>query len=108
MNNSDEPLYRKIIKGGRVTYKVYEPEAEQIDILNFTDEQFVTVAGALGMTLLMVAERHFPPHKLIARKVKAVNEAIISLYNNTGHKLNDGFAEYIVEAWNKTMKEMNA
>lgn len=41
-----------------------------------TDKQAITIAGTLGITLLMNYQRLMPPHKLIARKVKAVEDAV--------------------------------
>ena len=99
-------LYEKIVTGKRVSYKPWvEPEGR---ILEFTDEQCVTLAGALGVTLLATFERNMPPHKLVARRVRAVERAILELYQGTGATLDPEMAELVCKTWDKTMRELSA
>ena len=50
-----------------------------------TDKQAITIAGTLGISLLMNYQRLMPPHKLVARKVKAVENAVTDLFRSTGY-----------------------
>lgn len=51
----------------------------KIVTLDLTDAQLATLAAAIGTCSLMCLSAHLPPHKLLARKLKALEEAIIDL-----------------------------
>lgn len=100
-------LYRKTIsKAGKVSYQAIEPEPETY--ITLTDAQCLTAAGALGTTLLMMYERLNPPHKKVARKIKAVEVAILDLYQGTGEPLDRDIAEIMCAAWDKAMMLVSA
>lgn len=99
-------LYEKVITGKRTSYRPWvEPEGR---VLEFSDLQCVTLAGALGVTLLNTFERNMPPHRIIARKVKAVEKAILDLYQSTGAEIDREMAELVCQTWDKTMRELSA
>ena len=104
---SSPQLYEKITtKKGRTTYRPYvEPEGK---VLEFTDAQCVTLAGALGVTLLSTSERNMPPHKKVARKGKALEHAVLDLFQGTGAELDIDMADLVCRTWDKTMKELSA
>ena len=90
----EETLYKREMKGKRVTYTPVVPVDETITVVNLTDKQCLSAAGALGATLLHLFERHVPPHKRVARKIKAVEQAILELYHGTGEPLDLDVADY--------------
>jgi len=102
-----EQLYRKVMHGKRTAY---EPvgDAEPVTTITFTESEALTAAGALGTMLLMVFERNIPPHKRIARKIKAVEEAVLDLYNRTGAVIHEDIAELMARTWDRVMKEISA
>jgi hypothetical protein len=100
-----ETLYKKVMKGKRVTYEVM-PEQESAT-LNLTEPECLTAAGALGVTLLMIFERNIPAHKMVARKINAVQAAILDLYKGTGTAIDDDIAMLIFNAWDRTMKDLS-
>lgn len=99
-----EQLYRKEVSAkGKVSYNPVRAEEPQGPSITLTDAQCLTVAGALGTTLLMLYERLNPPHKKVARKIKAVEVAILDLYQGTGEGIDRELAEMIAEVWDRTM-----
>jgi hypothetical protein len=105
---SEETLYRKTMKGKRVVYEAVTPEAEPETVVTFTDKQAITAAGALGVTLLIVFERIIPPHKRVARKIKAVENAILDLFHGTGESIDDEICQVMCRTWDETMKRISA
>lgn len=104
-----EALYRKVMKGKRITYVPVVPEAESATVLEFTDSQCLTAAGALGTMLLMVFERNMKKMKngtpgLAERKIRVVEAAILDLYKGTGEPIHDDIAELMATTWDRTMK----
>lgn len=102
-----EQLYRKV-EGKRVRYVPVVPEPELQTVLQFSDAQCITAAGALGMTLLMVFERNLPPHKKVARKIKAVESAILDLFHGTGESIDPEIADLFCKTWDRTMLALNS
>lgn len=99
-------LYERITSpDGKVSYKPIKEESPQI--VNMSDKEMLTVAGALGITLLMVYERVIPPHKRIARKIDAVKSAVCDLYAGAGEPVDEETIEYFCRAWDKTMRMMS-
>jgi hypothetical protein len=102
-----EMLYKKEMKGKRVTYTPVVDDS-QPTIINLTDAQCLTAAGSLGLTLLCLFERHIPPHKRVAKKIKAVEQAILQLYHGTGEDIDPELADQFCRAWDRAMLEMAA
>lgn len=102
-----EQLYRRVQQGQRVRYEAHQPEQPQETVLNFTDAQCITAAGALGATLLIIFERNIPQHKKVARKIRAVEDAILELFRGTGEPLDREIAELFCATWDKTMRELS-
>jgi hypothetical protein len=102
-----EQIYRKVVNGARVRYVPYlEPEQPKT-VIEFTEGQCLTAAGALGTMLLMVFERNIPPHKRVARKINAVQSAILDLFKGTGEPIHDDIAELMAKTWDRVMKELS-
>lgn len=100
-------LYRKVISGGgKVSYVEYVAPPEEPTVIEMTDEQMLTVAGALGTTLLCLYERVLPPHKRIVRKVEALKKEVLNLYQGAGHKVDNVTADWFCKAWDRTMRSM--
>lgn len=92
--------------GSRRIEGVQEMTKDDGSVLELTDAQCLSAAGALGVTLLMIFERHVPPHKRIAKKIKKVEEALLDLFHGCGEKLDEEIADYFCETWDKTMRKM--
>ena len=86
----------------------YQPATTPDIELEFTDAQCLTLAGSLGAVLLMTFERNIPPHKLVARKVKALENAVLDVFKSTGDKVDPEIMELAFSVWDKTMKQMAA
>ena len=104
----DDPKYIKRSLGKRTVYFLSQPDTTPDIELEFTDAQCLTLAGSLGAVLLMTFERNIKPHKLVARKVKKLEEAILDVFNNTGDKVDPEIMELAFRVWDKTMKQMAA
>jgi len=104
---STEILYRRIQQGNRIRYEPVASEAETATAVTFTDAQCLSAAGALGVMLLIVFERMIPPHKRVARKIKAVQEAVLALYAGTGEPIDDEIATLMCATWDRVMKEIS-
>lgn len=101
-----ETFYRRIQTGNRARYEpVTEPDP--VTVVELTDSQCVTAAGALGVTLLILFERHFPPHKRVARKIKAVETAVLDLFAGTGEEIDEEIADLFCSTWDRTMREIS-
>ena len=97
-------LYEKTIsKGGKVVYKPYTPPSQAPVVMNINDREALTIVASLGMMLIMLFERHFPPHQRNARKIKAVEDAIFNLYAGSGEKLDPEISDWVCRAWDETM-----
>ena len=104
---SGEQLYRRVINGSRVRYVPHDPAADVPPAIhNITDRQALTIAASLGATLLILFERHFPAHQRNARKIKAVEKAILDLYHGSGEALDPEISEWVCKCWDDTMKRI--
>ena len=70
---------------------------------SLTDKQAITIAGTLGITLLMNYQRLMPPHKLVARKVKAVEDAVVDLFRSTGSPVDTETLKWVLDCWDKAV-----
>jgi len=70
-----------------------------------TEDQALTIAGALGVTMLNIYTKIIPAHKRNARKMAAVEKAIAALYAGQGDVIDEETAVWILGCWNKTMRE---
>lgn len=103
---SEEQLYRRVIStSGRVRYVPHYPADDAPPAMhNINDRQALTIAASLGCALLIIFERHFPPHMRNARKIKAVEKAIIDLYHGSGEALDPEISEWVCKCWDETMR----
>lgn len=103
---TEQHYIKKVSPAGKVSY---QPVVEDTPtVVALSDAQCLTAAGALGLTLLCLFERHFPAHKRVARKIKAVETAITDLYAGNGEAIDTEIADHFCKAWDKTMLEMSA
>ena len=99
-------LYEKVMKGRRTTYVPYSPVTDATVVeFDLNEAQCLTAAGALGVTLLNIFERHIPAHKRNARKIKAVQDAVLSLYAGSGQAIDVRLADVICKSWDQTFKQ---
>lgn len=97
---------KNISPKGKVTYT--EVTEDDSAVIELTDAQCLTAAGSLGITLLCLFERNFPEHKRVAKKIKAVEQAVADLYRGTGQPIDLELADDFCKAWDRTMREMSA
>ena len=74
-----------------------------MEVQPLTDKQAITIAGTLGITLLMNFEKHIPPHKRVARKIKAVETALIDLFTQTGEPVNEAILKWTLDCWDRAV-----
>lgn len=101
-------LYEKHQTGSRVRYVPHVPIEETPTIIEMSDKQMLTVAGALGITLLTLYERVLPPHKRVARKVEKVKDSVVDLFQSAGDPVDVETMEWLANAWDSTMRSMTA
>jgi len=106
---SEEVLYRKVMKGKRTVYEaIVKDDDGCVTTHNLTDRQCLTVAGALGVTLLDLFMRNMPEHKKVYRKILALEDAIRDLYQGTGQPIDEPLADLFCRVWDKTMVTIDA
>lgn len=120
--SENQVLYRKVMKGRATRYEAV-PMSEVTALLGlpvdddivttveFNDEECTTVAGSLGITLLMLLERTRPKMKngspsLCERKIKNVHTSVVELFRGTGCKLRLDIAEGVMRTWDTTMQRI--
>lgn len=99
-------LYQKVPHGKTFRYVPAEVDipGEGVTIhYNLNERQALTAAGSLGVVLLSLFERNIDPKKLVFRKIKAVEDAILDLYKGTGQEIDDEVADAMCRAWDKAM-----
>ena len=104
-------LYQKVIKGKAIRYEpvdVVAPGTGPTIHYNLNEAQALTAAGALGVVLLSLFERNIDPKKLVFRKIRMVEKAILDLYKSTGQEIDDEVANAICRAWDKAMHLISA
>lgn len=110
-----DTLYRKIQKGKSVRYEAVQPEPDgsapltdqTVTTITFTDRECLTVAASLGIVLLDLAQHNMQPHQLVARRVKAVEDAVKDLFSGTGEALRVDIAEGVMRCWDETMQRIS-
>ena len=107
MNKSEEILYRRVQKGKACRYEPVTEQPEPIPVVMLSDEQCITAAGTIGVMMLTSFEHIIPPHKLVARKIKAVERAILELYQGTGQPIDSEILNQLCSVWCRTMKIMS-
>jgi predicted TIM-barrel enzyme len=63
----------------------------------------LTLVGALAVTVIMQYQSLVPEHKRNARKIKAVETAILDMLHGSGHTISPEMSDYAVECWNKAV-----
>ena len=95
--------------GGKVRYVPYDQHQDDdvTTTITFNDAECLTAAGTIGCVLLGLFEKHYPAHKLVARKIKAVETDLLELYRGTGKKIDPKITTLILKTWDRTMVEMS-
>lgn len=97
-------LYEKIMQGKKTTYREYTPKP--IKMPEIEQSQVVTLLYTLSISMLMSVREQLPPHAAMARKVKAVEEAIVSLSKLNAEPMDEDLVTVGVEAWNAAIYSM--
>ncbi len=102
-----ELYIRQVSAGGKVSYVPYvEPAPKRLQNDEFTPEQMVTMVGTMGICLIESVGRLLPGHTKISREIKKVEQALLSLYANTGQPLDNETVEWAIDCWNETMRRI--
>jgi hypothetical protein len=96
--NQGQELYVKAMQGKRTRYIPYQPEMTDMEL---SEAQILTIAGALGVTVLQQYQQLVPSHKRSARKIKAVEQSLLDLLHGNGQAIDPVMADYAMACWNK-------
>ena len=101
-------LYEKITTGKRIRYVEHVP-ANSVPVCDaFDSAELVTLGTSLGIMILMILEKQLPPHARNARKIKAVEDAVLDLARGHCAPITEEMMQYWVDAWNHTMIDIQA
>lgn len=99
-------LYERIMQGKKTTYREHIPK--KIEMPEIEQNQVTTLLYALSISMLMSVREQLPAHALVARKVKAVEDAIVSLSAITAVPMDEDLVTVGVQAWNGAIHSMQA
>lgn len=102
--SENQELYLKKMHGKQVRYVPYDP---QITDMELTEAQILTLAGSLGIVVLSQYHKLVPSHRRNARKIKAVENALLDMLQGSGQDLDDSMADYAIACWNKAAMLMS-
>lgn len=71
-----------------------------------TDKELVTIGATLGTCILMGLERHIKPHKLLARRLRAVEDSLQNLAQLAGCKLDRELVDAGITAWGAAVETL--
>ena len=104
-------LYEKLTsEKGKVSYKLHvptpvvSPHALNMDM---TEGQIVSAIGGLAVIAIHGYQQMLPEHKLIARKVQKVKDAVLEMYKGTGQHIDEETIEFVCAAWDGTMRALS-
>lgn len=104
-------LYEKHVSAnGKVSYKEYVAQEEpkkEVKNSEFEPEQIITMVGTMGICLIESISRLLPSHTRISREVTKANQALLTLFRNTGQPLDPVTVEWCVDCWNETMRRIS-
>lgn len=102
-------LYEKITSpAGRVSYREYNPAAEQIEDMQIESEEVVTVLTTLVVSMLLCIEQQLVPHMKLSRETKLLEQAVLRYASLNGSKLSPDLINVGVEAWNAATKAIQS
>jgi len=104
-------LYEKLTSpSGRVSYKPvsvpHAPPVRQPHSLTMTEGQIVSAVGGLAVMAIHGYQTMLPKHKLISRKVQAVNDSVLEMFRGTGQPIDEDMVDFISGVWNATMEQV--
>lgn len=100
-------LYEKVIKGKQVRYIEHDPNANVPHVMEFSNEELITLGVSLGTVMLMLLERQLPEKARNRRKIKAVHDAILDLSRGTGEPVSGEMIQYWANCWDETMQRIS-
>ncbi len=103
-------LYEKLTSpAGKVSYKLHVPVPSPSHALNLdmTEGQIVSAIGGLAVIAIHGYQQMLPEHKLIARKVQKVKDAVLEMYQGTGQHIDEETIEFVCAAWDGTMRALS-
>ena len=94
-------LYQKVVsKNGKVTYKEYTNEVS----LDLDNKQMLMLAATIGTCCLIGLEQHLPNHSALSRKIRDVENSIMSLSSLCGTELDSEMITVGTGAWGAAME----
>ena len=95
--NQPEQLYVKRLHGKRTSYLPYQPEIYDREL---TNEQCMTMVGALAVTVINLHQQLIPSHKVDHRKIEKVKQSVLEMLKGTGKAVDEEMAQYTFDCWN--------
>lgn len=102
-------LYERVQVGKSVRYVEHVPVTKEVPVVDeFDSGELITLGVSLGMMMLMILEKQLPSHARNARKLQALQAAILDLAKGHGKPIDPAMADYWVDVWNRVMSEIQA
>ena len=102
-------LYTKHVSAaGKVSYHLYTPPEEPTQAVELTGEQIISLGVAASVTAMAILHRYLKPHQLVARKLKACEQAIFDLAQGAGGKVDGQVVDQWIATWNEVTLQMQA
>jgi len=71
-----------------------------------TDKELATIGATLGTCILMGLERHIKPHRVVARRIRAVEDSLQNLAQLAGCKLDRVLVDAGIVAWGAAVEKL--
>lgn len=99
-----EQLYRKVMKGKRTTYEPYTPPVLSAALNDdMSAREIISAVANLAVLAINGYYEMLPEKSYVSNRVKAVREAVLKLYKDTGAKIDDDTINHVTNTWNQTM-----
>lgn len=99
-----EQLYRKVMKGKRTTYEPYTPPVLSAALNDdMSVREIISAVGSLAVLAINGYYEMLPEKSYVSNRVKAVRDAVLKLYKDTGAKIDDDTINHVTTTWNQTM-----
>lgn len=95
---------KRISEKGKVSYIEHRPEP--LAMAEIDNKQVISLVSALVISMLLSIEEQFEPHAALGRRIKGVEEAIVSLAQLNGEPLDPQLIETGVNAWRSAVNSI--
>lgn len=101
-----DQLYRKTMKGKRTIYEPVPMESAKLDE-GMTAGEIVTAVGTLSVLAINGYNQMIPPKTCTSNRIKAVEEAVLKLFKDTGTHIDKAITVHVCSVWNQTMQQLS-